>query len=308
MKPKKLFVTGIDGFVGTMLRQLLTESNNDWPFELVLPSSHYDLTQGETVKNVIEEVKPDAVLHLAGQSSVPVSFDNPELTYQTNFNGTLNLINALKKIGFSGCMVYVSSGEVYGRIDEAEMPVTEAHSLNPRNPYSVSKVAAEFACKQHVISDSMNIVIARPFNHVGPGQSEQFAVSNFARQVMEIKLGLRAPAMKTGTLTNTRDFTDVRDVVRAYLKLLQSGVAGEVYNICSGREYSMADILEKMFEISGVSCHVSTDSTLVRANEQKSMRGSYEKLKKAVNWMPEISIETSLTDALERWKVELENK
>jgi GDP-4-dehydro-6-deoxy-D-mannose reductase len=305
MSTYRLFVTGLDGFVGTKVRETLLKNTDGYPFQLITPEEPYNLKEKDSILNVIRKIKPDFVLHLAGQSSVPASFEDPKETHLINFIGTLNLIESLKEIDFSGSMVYVSSGEVYGRVEVEDMPVTEDHTLRPHNPYSVSKVAAEFLCKQYVITDKMKIVIARPFNHVGPGQSERFAVSSFAKQVMEIKLGLRTPEMQTGNLSNSRDFTDVRDVVDAYLKLLISGRSGEVYNICSGNEYSMSEILQKMFEISGVKCNVSTDFSRLRSNEQNTMCGSYKKIKDEVGWSPTINIDRSLSDALDKWKEEL---
>jgi GDP-4-dehydro-6-deoxy-D-mannose reductase len=305
MTNKKLFVTGLDGFVGNHVRHMLEAERSNWPFEIVESKTPYDLKDIDSMTQVIESVRPDYVLHLAGQSSVPASFENPLDTHQVNFLGTMNLLDALKKIQFTGSMVYISSGEVYGRVIEQDMPVTELHRLKPQNPYSVSKVAAEFLCQQYCISEGMNIIIARPFNHVGPGQSERFAVSSFAKQVAEIALGLKPPMLSTGSLDTTRDFTDVRDVVRAYLLLLLHGKTGEIYNICSGRDYSMEDILQKMFEISGVKCSVTTDPARLRANEQKAMRGSFAKIQTAIGWQPQISIEQSLQDAISAWKEEL---
>jgi GDP-4-dehydro-6-deoxy-D-mannose reductase len=305
MTNKKLFVTGLDGFVGNHVRHMLKAERSNWPFEIVESKTPYDLKDINSMTQVIESVRPDYVLHLAGQSSVPASFENPLDTHQVNFLGTMNLLDALKKIQFTGSMVYTSSGEVYGRVIEQDMPVTELHGLKPQNPYSVSKVAAEFLCQQYSISEGMNIIIARPFNHVGPGQSERFAVSSFAKQVAEIALGLKPPMLSTGSLDTTRDFTDVRDVVRAYLLLLLHGKSGEIYNICSGRDYSMEDILQKMFEISGVKCSVTTDPSRLRANEQKVMRGSFAKIQTAIGWQPQISIEQSLQDAISAWKEEL---
>jgi len=305
MSSYKLFVTGLEGFVGTKVREALSADEKNWPFQLIIPRESYNLKEKASLLNVIQDTKPDYVLHLAGQSSVPASFENPTDTHLTNFIGTLNLIESLKEIKFSGSMVYVSSGEVYGRVEADDMPVTEDHALRPHNPYSVSKVAAEYLCKQYAMTNEMNIIIARPFNHVGPGQSERFAVSSFAKQVMEIKLGLKPPEIQTGNLTNSRDFTDVRDVVEAYLKLLLSGRSGEVYNICSGNEYSMSEILQKMFEISGVKCNVLTDFSRLRSNEQKTMCGSYKKIKDEVGWSPKINIDKSLSDALDKWKEEL---
>ncbi|MHB1664732.1 MAG: GDP-mannose 4,6-dehydratase [bacterium] len=166
----------------------------------------------------------DAVIHLAAQSFVPESFKNPLETFDVNFTGTYNLFSALKEYGFHGKILYISSGDIYGLVSEDKLPITEDYPLKPRNPYAVSKVAAEALCYQWSITEDIEIVIARPFNHIGPNQSERFAVSSFAKQIAEIELGLRKPVLNTGNIDITRDFLDVRDVAGAYKLLLEKGM------------------------------------------------------------------------------------
>ncbi len=166
----------------------------------------------------------DAVIHLAAQSFVPESFKNPLETFDINFTGTYNLFSALKEYGFNGKILYISSGDVYGLVNEDKLPIAEYYPLKPRNPYAVSKVAAEALCYQWSVTEEMKIIIARPFNHIGPHQSERFVVSSFAKQIAEIELGLRKPVLSAGNIDITRDFLDVRDVANAYKLLLEKGI------------------------------------------------------------------------------------
>jgi GDP-4-dehydro-6-deoxy-D-mannose reductase len=166
----------------------------------------------------------DAVIHLAAQSFVPESFKNPLETFDVNFTGTYNLFSALKEYGFHGKILYISSGDIYGLVSEDKLPITEDYPLKPRNPYAVSKVAAEALCYQWSTTEGIEIVVARPFNHIGPNQSERFAVSSFAKQIAEIELGLRKHVLNAGNIDITRDFLDVRDVADAYKLLLEKGI------------------------------------------------------------------------------------
>ncbi len=302
MAAKRLLITGLDGFVGGTVKQLLDSATMRERFELVVSATTMELRERETLITVIRETRPDCVLHLAGQSFVPIAVNDPLATYEVNFLGTLNLLEALKASGFSGRLLYVSSGDVYGEVSPVDLPVIESHPLRPRNPYSVSKAAAELLCTQWILAHDFDIVIARPFNHVGPGQADWFVVSDFARQVIEIKLGMRGPVIRVGDIDVTRDFTDVRDVARAYLLLLEQGGKGEVYNICSGKEQSIRAVLEKLILISGTNCEITRDEARFRPNEQKIMYGSYAKLNAQVGWQPTIDIEKSLRDVLADWE------
>src|SRR5207302_554158 len=189
----------------------------------------------DEVLRAVKILRPRAVIHLAAHSWVPQSFKEPMETYDVNFVGTFNLLSALQKTGFHGRFLFVSSSDIYGQVSPEALPITEEHPSKPRSPYAVSKVAAEALCSQWSQTETdIEIVVARPFVHIGPGQSDRFVISNFARQIIEIKRTRREALVEVGDIDVTRDFTDVRDVVRAYELLLARGVPGEVYNICSG--------------------------------------------------------------------------
>jgi GDP-4-dehydro-6-deoxy-D-mannose reductase len=279
----------------------------DARFKLVVPSLTIDLLDPASLAKGIEETQPDLVLHLAAQSHVPRSISDPRATYNVNFFGTLNLLEALKACGFPGRMLYISSGDVYGLVAPDVLPIAETHAVRPRNPYAVSKAAAELLCYQWTQNHAFEIVLARPFNHVGPGQAEWFVVPDFAKQVVEVKLGLREPVIRVGAIDVTRDFTDVRDVVRAYFLLLERGKKGEAYNICTGREQSIREILERLIVIAGIDCQIVQDEARFRPNEQKRIYGSFAKLNEQVGWQPTIDIDKSLQDVLSYWESKLKH-
>lgn len=261
-----------------------------------------DLRNYEETAGAIRSLQPRSVIHLAAQSSVAQSLDDPEETYRVNFSGTLNLLRALHDCAFRGRLLFVGSGDVYGSVPESLLPVAEDVPLRPRNPYAVSKVAAEALCYQWSQTGPFEIVMARPFNHIGPGQNTHFAVADFARQVVAHRNG-RAPArLAVGDIRVTRDFTDVRDIVRAYAALLERGVNGEAYNVCSGVERSLSDIIEVLFETSGVRMEVAVAPERLRPSEQRRMRGSFEKLRTHTDWEPEIPLNQTLRDILAYWE------
>jgi len=299
---KRLMVTGLDGFVGRHVKQAV-ESLRDGRFQLVEARGAIELREPATLQQAIEETRPDYVLHLAAQSFVPASVKDPRATYEVNFFGTLNLLQTLKAGGFRGRMLYVGSAEEYGAVRDEDLPVVESCPLRPRTPYGVSKAAAELLCYQWTQDQGFEIVMSRPFNHLGPGQAEHFVVPDFAKQVTEIKLGRREPVLKVGAIDVTRDFTDVRDVVQAYLALMERGESGEAYNVCSGREYSIREILEELIRLAEVECRIIVDNARLRAVERKRNRGSFEKLAKCTGWNPRITLTESLRDVLAYWEL-----
>lgn len=303
---KKLLITGGTGFVGSVVQKSLANSTNPYGLELVPPQT-IELRDPSGLAKLCAETRPDFVIHLAAQSFVPQSFANPHETFEINFLGTLNLLQALKQSDFKGQLLFVGSGDMYGLVAPESLPVTEDFPLKPRNPYAVSKVAAEALCYQWSQTEGMNIVMARPFNHIGPGQSERFVVSDFARQVAEIKLGLREAEISVGDIDVTRDFTDVRDVVRAYLLLLQQGKSGEAYNVCSGKEIPIREILEQLLVLAGVRASIKQDSARFRPAEQRRIYGSCDKLLGASGWQPEIPLEQALADNLNYWEWKLKH-
>jgi GDP-4-dehydro-6-deoxy-D-mannose reductase len=305
---KRLFLTGHDGFVGHTLQALIARGDGGARgYEVVLPSCRYDLTDQASIEQALPAAAFDFVIHLAAQSFVPESFRDPRRTYDVNFLGTLNLFRALQDRGFKGRVLYVSSAEVYGQVAAEEMPIREDRPPRPRSPYGVSKVAAEALCGQWHLTEGLDVIIARPFNHIGPGQTDRFVISSFARQVAEIKLGLRNPLIEIGDVEVTRDFTDARDVVEAYLLLLERAATGEIYNICSGREVWIRDLLPTLFALAGVDARLFQDPARMRPAEQKRLLGSCAKLAGCTGWRPAIELETSLTDALAWWEGKLTN-
>jgi GDP-4-dehydro-6-deoxy-D-mannose reductase len=304
---KRLWVTGLDGFVGRVVQESVESGNTGNGFQLAIPAIAMDLLDPASLDKAIGEAQPDFVLHLAGQSFVPTAISDPRATYNVNFFGTLNLLEALDRGRFVGRMLYVGSGEVYGLVEATDLPVTETHVLRPRNPYAVSKAAAELLCSQWGQAHGFEVVLARPFNHVGPGQADWFVVSDFAKQVAEIKLGLREPVIYVGAVDVTRDFTDVRDVVRAYFMLLENGENGEAYNVCSEQEQSVRAVLERLIALAEVDCRIEQQSSRLRPSEQKRMCGSFSKLNRRAGWRPEIRMDRSLRDVLSYWESKLKH-
>lgn len=293
----RLLLTGANGFVGQYVQAALPC--------VPLPVG-LDLRDRAALTAAVAAIWPDAVLHLAAQSFVPASFENPRETFDINLYGTLNLLEALQAAEFRGRMLFVGSGDTYGRVSEAALAVREDHPLRPRNPYAASKVAAEALCYQWSQTSGFEIVMVRPFNHIGPGQSSRFAIADFARQVMEIRLGRWAPVLQVGDIDVTRDFTDVRDVVRAYGMLLERGRNGGTYNVCSGREYRIRDLLRQLLTLAGVEATIEQDPTRLRPTEQRRMVASFEALHRDTGWQPAIPMEESLQDLLNDWEKQLQ--
>lgn len=298
---KRLLVTGRHGFVGNTLAAMVASAPDLAAWTIADVPTAFEILDATATRELVASTKPDAVIHLAAQSNVPAAFEDPERTIRVNVLGTLNLLQALKHARFGGPMVFAGTGDVYGAVPDDALPVTESLLPQPRNPYAVSKLAAEALCRQWSYTESMRIMLARPFNHIGPGQSDQFVVSGLARQVADIRSGRQPAELAVGDIDVTRDFTDVRDVVRAYFALLEAGKSGDVYNICSGRERSVRSILEALIDLARVDVAVSTKASRLRPAEQRRMCGSSEKLKRATGWRPTIPIETSLRDVLDYW-------
>jgi GDP-4-dehydro-6-deoxy-D-mannose reductase len=292
----RTLLTGASGFVGCHVEAAIACTS--------LPRG-IDLQDREALNEAVGFIQPDAVIHLAAQSFVPAAFENPRKTFDINFYGTLNLLEALKAAGFKGRMIFVGSGDIYGQVAESAFPVKEDFPLRPRNPYAVSKVAAEALCYQWSQTENFEIIMVRPFNHIGPGQSARFVLSDFAQQITEISVGHRSPVLSVGDIDVTRDFTDVRDVVRAYELLLTKGKNGTVYNVCSGHEHSIRELLLRLIEFSSVEVKIEQDLSRMRPAEQRRMVASYELLHKDTGWNPKISLDQSLKDLLHDWKTKL---
>lgn len=298
-----ILVTGASGFVGSTLLQMAQSGELASSSRFAGLAQDVDLRDPEAVQRSLEKSSPEAVIHLAAITFVPESFAHPHETYDVNLHGTINLLESLNKAGFRGAFLYVSSGDVYGAVAADALPITEQHLPRPRNPYAASKVAAEAYCYQLSQTSSMRVVIARPFNHIGRGQSERFLLPAMAKQMREIKHGRQAPVIEVGNVDVTRDFSDVRDVLRAYVALLERGVAGEAYNVCSGVERHVGDVLQQMLSLAGISARVNVDSQRIRPNEQTRHFGSNRKLRERTDWQPGIAFEQSLHELLQSWGV-----
>lgn len=292
-----ILLTGASGFVGKYAQELIPGC-----VPLCANGEVVDLRDSWQLISAVTAIKPAAVIHLAAQSFVPHSFRHPAETYEINFWGTFNLLRALKESGFAGRFLYVGSGEVYGHVPECRLPVTEDEPLRPLTPYAVSKVAAEAMCYQWSQTESMHIVMTRPFNHIGPGQDERFLIANIARQIVLIKLGMQEPIVHTGQVDITRDFTDVRDVVHAYALLLQRGSNGGVYNVCSAKEHGIRGLVKLMLSTAGVEAEIRPEPDRFRPGVQRRMYGTYARLLRDSGWRPTIPIEQSLKDILDDWE------
>lgn len=291
-----ILVTGLSGFVGSHFKARAAGA-----VDLLVGDRPADIRRRDEVMQAVAQARPDAVLHLAAQAAVPASFDDPADTYATNFEGTLNLLMALRESGFRGRMLFVGSADIYGAVPPAELPIAEGRPLRPLNPYAVSKVAAEALCYQWSQAGPFEIVMARPFNHVGPRQSAQFAVSDFARQIAASRCGRGQGKLVVGDIDTTRDFTDVRDIVQAYELLLLQGRNGEAYNVCSGVERSMRDVIGGLLAAAGIDMPIEVDSHRLRKIEQRRMLGSFARLRCDTGWQPVIPFEQTLADTLSYW-------
>lgn len=303
--PNKLLVVGSAGFVGSTFKQLPNNELEQAGVELLNADTKFELLDQSSLRTWLRHFEPDYVVHLAAQTFVPESLRNPRHTYKVNFFGTLNLLEALSENGFTGRFLYIGSGDAYGLVTTSDLPVSETRPLRPRNPYAVSKAAAEALCHSWSCTSKYDVIMARPFNHIGPGQSENFVVSGLAKQIAQIKLERQQSIISAGDVDVTRDFTDVRDVVRAYLLLLCHGASGETYNVCSGIERSVREILKQLLAIADVNAEIKTDPNLARPSEQRRMRGSPEKLRATTGWQPQIGIEQTLNDTLSYWERKL---
>lgn len=296
-----LLVTGHSGFVGRTLFDAFGDLAERSRWQLAALPEQLDVRSAELAESVAR-IAPDAVLHLAALTSVAESFRDPDGCFDVNFRGTLNLLRALRDAGFRGRMLYVSSGDCYGALPEASLPVAETAPLRPRNPYAVSKIAAEALCYQWTQTERFDVVIARPFNHIGPGQDTRFAVASFCEQIARIAAGVAPPQIHVGNLDVTRDLTDVRDVLRAYFALLERGRTAEAYNVASGRETPLEAVLATLLEIAGVDATIVPDPGRVRAAEQRRVVADVGKIKGDTGWAPRIALRQTLAETLDYWK------
>jgi GDP-4-dehydro-6-deoxy-D-mannose reductase len=299
---KKLLITGHSGFVGTTLLREQQQLAGARAWQLLTLPLELDINDESGLQRALEQSRPDYILHLAAQSFVPASFEDPRLTLQVNLLGTLSLLQAATRAGFKGRLLYVSSSDVYGIVPPGEMPISEDRCPAPRNPYAVSKAAAELLCQQWALAGQFEVVIARPFNHVGPGQDSRFVLSGFAREIALRLCGQASGAIVTGDVDVSRDFTDVLDVLEAYVALLTKGVSARTYNICSGHGLHIGETLAAMLVRAGVDAGIQPDPARFRPNEQKRVVGSSARLLADTDWAPRRPLEHTLASMVADWK------
>lgn len=312
----RLLVTGAGGFVGGHLVELVRREAPDTNVHgVVLPHGSLawstskgariheaDLDDPASAAAVIEEVRPDGIVHLAGQSSVQQSWLDPGGTLRTNVLGIVHLLDAARSSSLRPAVLVVGSAEEYGPVAAAELPIREDAPLRPASPYAASKVAQGALALLYGPAGGMRVVLTRTFHHTGPGRGEAFAESSFARQIAEIEHGLRPPVIEVGNLDAVRDFTDVRDVVRAYLLLLEKGEPGRAYNVCSGRGRRIRDVLDLLLASSSAKVEVRIDQERLRPADVPAQVGDPSRLRAATSWAPRIPLEETLADLLADWR------
>jgi GDP-4-dehydro-6-deoxy-D-mannose reductase len=289
----RALLVGGTGFVGQHLARRLAGR-----YEVTVTGREQDVGDRTGILELVTRVRPEIVVNLAAITTVRETVEDPRKTYQTGFFGTLNLLEALESHGFAGRYLQVSSSEIYGHPAAHELPLGESAPLRPMSPYAVAKLAGEMLCHAWAQSAGFAILVARPFTHIGPGQSDRFAVARFAREIAEIMAGRREPVLSVGSLATSRDLTDVRDVVRAYDLILHHGKPATVYNVCSDREVVMGDVLRELVRLSGIQIRIVEDAALVRTAEQLRLCGSYQRLHDATGWRPERPLAKTLSDIL----------
>lgn len=313
----RVLITGMSGFAGSHLTRLILEETHwiligasrttkgDRPSSRVL-WWQLDLRDADAVSRLLRYERPDIIVHLAAQSHVPTAWKQPWQTFDSNVHAQLNLFEGVIAARLSPRFLIVSSNEVYGRPASSEdLPFRETRPLQPTNPYAVSKATQDLMALQYHLSHNYDVVIARPFNHLGPGQDVRFVASDFARQIAEIERGERGPVMHLGNMAAERDFTDVRDIARAYLALIQRADGGRAYNVCSGRPRSIQSLLDAMLSLTTVTIEQRSDPAKFRVADTPVSYGDPTRIREATGWEPRIPFEQTVADILEyqRWHV-----
>lgn len=261
-----------------------------------------DITDASSMVRVIDVVRPERIFHLAAQSYVPTSWNAPAETFHVNVIGQINLFEATLQVGIDPLIQIAGSSEEYGLVYPDEVPVKETNPLRPLSPYGVSKVAQDLLARQYYHSYGLKTIVTRGFNHTGPRHGEVLSCSTFSKQIAEIENGLKEPILHVGNLEAERDFTDVRDFVRAYWLVLEKGVPGEVYNIGSGTARSIRSVLDLLLSMSRVKIEVRQDPARMRPSDVMILCASYDKFHKQTGWEPEIPFEQTMADLLEYWR------
>ncbi|HZL86116.1 MAG TPA: GDP-mannose 4,6-dehydratase [Candidatus Krumholzibacteria bacterium] len=301
-----ILVTGAGGFVGPhVLRQLRSQGHEVWATDRSDTHSTSarvcDLTDTAAVRALIDDLEPDAIVHLASVASVGRSFAAPQHTLQNNLLAACNLFEALRDRPRTRVLV-VGSAEQYGRVDTSELPLGENQPFRPASPYAVSKIAQEYLALQYRTSYGLDVVLARSFNHSGPGQSDDFVLPAVAKQIALAEAGRTPHVVRIGNLAVSRDYLDVRDVARAYALLLEHGEGGQAYNVARGRAESLQDLVATLLAKARVALTLEPDPKRMRPADLPVLVGDSTRLRTRTHWQPEIPLETTLADVLDDWR------
>ena len=310
----RALIVGVTGFVGPYLakqlrdqcveciglsREPTTLKNSELLNGVYI--HNVDVRDRPAIRDLLRTEKPDWVFHLAAISHIPTSFAKPDLAFDVNVGGLFNVLEALRQLDNDPRLLFISSGSVYGQIDSGAGGFSEDSPVHAASPYATSKLVGEQLVRSYAENYGIKAVIARPFNHTGPGQDPSFACPAFALQVAEGMVGRRPVTMRTGLLEPLRDISDVRDVVDAYVRLIQHGRQGEVYNVCSGRMISMNQIISRLAELSGVQVSTELDPTRIRPREVMRSGGDCSRILREIGWSAAIPLDKTLHDLLEYW-------
>jgi len=311
----RALITGIAGFAGSHLAEYLLRHTDCTVAGVLHRQSgrvahlrervtlyQADVRDAAAVAEIIADVRPDLIFHLAAQSSVPISWQHPWTTFEQNVHGQVNVLQAVAQQHLPARILVVGSNEEYGLIQPDDLPIDEDTPLRPHSPYGVSKVAQDLMGWQYYRSYNLAVIRVRPFNHIGPGQGDRFVAPAFARQIAEIEAGQREPILRVGNLATQRDFSDVRDVVRAYWLAVTTGEPGQVYNIGSGAGQSIQALLETLLGLARVAIQVEPDPALMRPSDVPVSVCDCRRLQAATGWQPRISFEESLRSILDDWR------
>lgn len=308
----KALIIGAAGFVGGYLIDRLQECGGysvtvtKMAHEAIqkTDTTVYDLNILEpiSVLNLLKNIRPDYIFHLAAQSSVAVSWKNPQLTVDVNIKGTLVLLEAIRQLDYKPRVLLIGSGEEYGRVTAMDIPISETVLLQPGNIYAATKACQNMLGSIYSNAYGMDIMSVRAFNHIGPNQAPLFVVADFCKQVADIEKGFQKPVISVGNLSAKRDFTDVRDVVRAYVRLMESGKAGETYNVGSGHAVAIEEILNMILRMSAEQIEIEVDTKKFRPVDIPIIEADIRKLQECTGWKPEIKLQETLQQTLDYWR------
>jgi len=308
----RILITGAAGFAAAHLIRAIKKAGEDEIYAWVkdeeeskkvdLKPAHIyigDITDGDVVRNGIEQIRPHRIYHLAAQASVGLSWKVPAVTMAVNAVGTIHLLEAVREFVPDSRILLVGSAEQYGKVAPEELPIAENRPLEGVNPYSVSKMTQELMAQMYVERYGMHIVLVRSFNHIGPGQALNFVIPDWCSQVVAIEKGMQEPVISVGNIQVKRDFTDVRDIVNAYIQLLEKGLAGNVYNVGSSVVYSLEELLNLIIAASTrTDIQYVVDPSRLRPADVEELRADIRKLKETIDWKPQFTIEQSIGDIL----------